>query len=101
MCGSIVRNSVIYDVDSKIVTEYIPDSYKSRNNWSGVASPDGEKIAFLSKAANDSNVKLCITSRNGGEPVEVEINSPDELKLRMEKNTTTHTEIYCTLLDWK
>lgn len=101
MCDSSNRNSLIYDAVSQIVTEYIPDTYKSRNNWSGVASPDGEKIAFLSNAINDNTVNLCITSQNGGRPVELDLKAPDELKLRLEKETKIHKEIYCTLLDWK
>lgn len=101
MCDSSNRNTLIYDAASQMATEYIPETYKSRNNWSGVASPDGEKIAFLSNTINDNTVKLCITSQNGGKPVELDLKAPDELKLRLEKETDTHKAIYCTLLDWK
>lgn len=39
-------NSVINDVTTEEITEYIPGD--SRYNWNGVLSPDGTQVAFLS-----------------------------------------------------
>lgn len=100
MCNSVQRNSVIFDTKSKKIIEYIPGANSSRNNWSGVVSPNGKKIAFLSKLSGNSDVGLYITSPKGGEPVKLEVDAPDEQKLRLEEVGTSST-IYCTLLDWK
>lgn len=95
------KTSVIYDKSAKKIIEYIPNKNKSRRNWSGVASPDGKHIAFLSKLSGKEDVELYITSPKGGEPNQLELEMPDELQLQLKNDLKTHTKIYCTLLDWK
>lgn len=89
------KNSVIYDTKTKEITQYIPG--ESRNNWSGVASPDGKKIAFLS-TANAADVDLYITSPKDGEPEKLSVETTDDWELKLERGDE---EAYCTLLDWK
>ena len=64
-------DSYIVDVATQTESAYIPGD--SRDNWSGIISPDGTRIAFLSSPrqtftrTND----IYITSVNGGDPVKV------------------------------
>lgn len=97
---SLKKNSVIYNTKTKKITKYIPG--KSRNNWSGVASPDGKQIAFLSTTMSYStrDVDLYITSPKGGEPEKLEVETTDDWKLRLEDGKDFY-EVYCTLLEWK
>ncbi len=46
---------------------------KDRDNWNAVVSPEGERIAFLSKlnSGTDHSTSLFIVSINGGEPTKV------------------------------
>lgn len=46
---------------------------KGRDNWNAVVSPEGERIAFLSKlnSGTDHSTSLFIVSINGGEPTKV------------------------------
>lgn len=56
---------------------------KSRDNWNAVVSPEGERIAFLSKlnSGTDHSTSLFIVSINGGEPTKVntsyDLGNPD------------------------
>ena len=46
---------------------------KNRKNWNAVVSPDGNKVAFLSKmtGGTDTSTSLFIVSIDGGEPTKV------------------------------
>lgn len=46
---------------------------KNRKNWNAVVSPDGDRVAFLSKmtGGTDTSTSLFIVSINGGEPTKV------------------------------
>lgn len=62
--------SFIYDLNTAEITSYIPG--KARINWSGVFSPDGGKIAFLSRPKEGSGTpEIFMISPNGGEPEKI------------------------------
>ncbi|TGX97558.1 hypothetical protein E5357_12025 [Hominisplanchenecus murintestinalis] len=46
---------------------------KNRKNWNAVVSPDGDRVAFLSKmtGGTDTSTSLFVVSINGGEPMKV------------------------------
>ena len=97
-------NSVIFDITTGEVTEFIPGT--SRYNWNGVLSPDGSSVAFLSspKQGTDSPA-LYITPLSGGDPIRVEttlsfsdshsINSPNFVQYPASGGICT------TLIDWR
>ena len=59
--------SAKYDMNSGEVIPYIPG--ESRSNWSGVCSPDGSQIAFLSMPKEgNGNPEIFIIPFEGGEP---------------------------------
>lgn len=59
--------SAKYDMNSGEVIPYIPG--ESRSNWSGVSSPDGSQIAFLSMPKEgNGNPEIFIIPFEGGEP---------------------------------
>lgn len=61
------RGSVIYDSGSHESKKYIPS--ESRSNWSGVCSPDGSQIAFMSMpSTGNGNPEIFIIPFEGGEP---------------------------------
>ena len=65
----------ILDTEEQETTSFIPG--ESRSNWSGVISPDGQSVAFLSAPASGTgNAALYITSINGGEPVKISEDIP-------------------------
>lgn len=87
--------SVIFDLGNNSETEYIPGG-NSRSNWSGVVSPDGNMVAFLSQPATENGkTKLYKMPLSGGDPVEIPLAS--EAKIQS-PNTNS---IICTLLDWR
>lgn len=57
-----------YDERTALVPEV-----KDRSNWNAVVSPDGDRVAFLSKltGGTDTSTSLFIVSLNGGEPIKV------------------------------
>lgn len=60
-----------YNVDTKEAISYIPGD--SRNNWSGVCSPDKSQIAFLSAPQQgNGGPDIFIIPFDGGEPVKLE-----------------------------
>lgn len=65
----------IFDVVTQESSSFIPG--ESRSNWSGVISPDGRSIAFLSAPTSGTgNAALYVTSVDGGEPVKILDNIP-------------------------
>ncbi|MCM1046465.1 MAG: hypothetical protein NC417_13245 [Candidatus Gastranaerophilales bacterium] len=60
----------IFDTATQELTSFIPG--ESRSNWSGVISPDGETVAFLSAPANATgSASLYTVPLTGGEPVKL------------------------------
>lgn len=60
----------IFDMATQESSSFIPG--ESRSNWSGVISPDGRSIAFLSAPTSETgNAALYVTSVDGGEPVKI------------------------------
>lgn len=87
--------SVIFNLEDNSETEYIPGG-NSRSNWSGVISPDGNMVAFLSQpATGNGNTKLYKMPLSGGDPVNVPLASETKIQ---SPNTNS---IICTLLDWR
>ena len=92
-------NSTIIDLSTGEETYYIPG--KSRWNWGGVLSPDGNSIAFVSRARTDAmfcEVGLYTVPFSGGDPQKVEL--PSDV-LSIGSNYSDNTSHYCTLLDWR
>ena len=85
---------------------YIPDS--ERLNWSGVLSPDNNRVAFLSLPENsiEAGAELYITSIHEGDPISVPI-IPCENSLLDASNLTYFDLFYSEaqyelyLLDWR
>lgn len=62
--------SCIVNTETQEVFEYIPGT--TRKNWSGVVSPDGTEIAFLSEPATGTeSPSIYTTSVDGGDPVRI------------------------------
>lgn len=49
---------------------FVPN-VKGRENWNAVVSPEGDRVAFLSKLTYGTDTSLFIASLNGGEPIKV------------------------------
>ncbi len=65
--------SAKYDMNSGEIIPYIPG--ESRSNWSGVCSPDGSQIAFLSMPKEgNGNPEIFIIPFEGGEPEKLDCN---------------------------
>ena len=92
--------SVIVDTETEEAVEYVPGS--SRHSWSGVMSPDGTQIAFMSAPINgDEPSDLFVTSIDGGDPVRV----PNSLPASANDDGFPQTEVgglgtCVTLIDW-
>ena len=92
---STPTRSVIFNLSDNSETEYIPGG-NSRSNWSGVISPDGNMVAFLSyPATGNGNTKLYKMPLSGGDPIEIPLAS--EAKIQSPDTNS----IICTVIDWK
>lgn len=69
---------------------------KNRKNWNAVVSPDGNKVAFLSKmtGGTDTSTSLFIVSIDGGEPTKV--NTSYDLS-----NNPSNFNNLVALFDWR
>lgn len=98
--------STIVNTDNNECSPYIPDS--ERLNWSGVLSPDNNRVAFLSLPKNsiEAGAELYITSIHEGDPISVPI-IPCENSLLDASNLTYFDLFYSEaqyelyLLDWR
>lgn len=62
-----------YNIASGEVINFIPG--ESRSNWSGVCSPDGSQVAFLSMpSTGNGNPEIFIIPSEGGEPEKLNCN---------------------------
>lgn len=92
-------DSFIVDTAAQNVTEYIPGN--SRNNWNGILSPDGTKIAFMSaprgiySPAYFPETDIYIIPIEGGDPVKVTGHSFSLGREAYAEHTKT-----CVLIDW-
>lgn len=96
------RNSVLYDMESEEITEYIPES--SRTNWNGVLSPDGTQIAFMSEPSGTSNTDIYTVPLSGGEPSKVPTTLPLSFKVDEDWVLSVSQPNYpncLMLIDWK
>lgn len=88
----ILNDSVIVNTQTQEVIKYIPDTNTERYNWSGVASPDGSKIAFLSMTTRGTDAPyIYVVPREGGEPV----------KISCDINFDRTSAAMCGILEWK
>ena len=70
--GASCPNSVIVDIGSEEIKQYLPDS--ERYNWSGIMNPGGDTIAFLStKHGGNEAVELYTVPLVGGEPEKISV----------------------------
>lgn len=76
--GDMIYKYVLGDDER---TALVPE-IKDRRNWNAVVSPDGDKVAFLSKLTGGTDTSLFIVSINGGEPIKVntsyDLSNPDD-----------------------
>ena len=74
----------------------IPD-VKGRKNWSAVVSPDGKKVAFLSRltSGTDTTASLYIVSSDGGDPkkINTQYSFPSDFSVKAKYSVG--------LLDWE
>ncbi|GFI50309.1 hypothetical protein IMSAGC020_01515 [Lachnospiraceae bacterium] len=84
-------NSVIVQTGTDETTEYIPES--ERNNWSGVLSPDGDTVAFLSISGqyDGTSPEIYTVPLTGGEPSKVLVSSTSDLLFDF--TTVSHKDI--------
>ncbi len=83
--------SVMANIETEEITEYLPSS--ERYNWSGVLSPEGETIAFLSVSQQSNGiVEVYTVPTSGGEPTQVELEPNEELLL--DTTTLTNDDLY-------
>lgn len=88
----------IFDVETHELSSFIPG--ESRTNWSGVASPDGESVAFISAPTSGAKTAaLYITSVDGGEPVKILDISSSQGVLKMPAFGASGTAYF--LLEWR
>lgn len=73
----------------------VPD-IKGRTNWSAVVSPDGKKVAFLSRltSGTDTTASLYIVSSDGGEPTKI------ETQYAFPSDYSVYVKYTVGLLDW-
>lgn len=88
-------DSLIVDTAAQTETAYIPGD--SRNNWNGVCSPDGTRIAFLSepRKGTGTHTDIYIIPTGGGDPVRVEGHSYD-----LEGASVENRLGKCNLIGW-
>lgn len=107
--------SFIMNPETGEMTEYIPEA--DRCNWSGVLSPDGDMVAFLSEPETGGVVELYKMSMNAKTPtaislqensaiiVDISTLGTGSLALRPSGYgimfQTMHEEGYCHLLEWR
>ncbi len=99
--GGTFTESVIVDATTEEATSYVPGD--ARNSWSGILSPDGTQVAFLSALRNvhDTPTDLYITTLDGSEPRKVEVDLPDSLKdVGLVKTKLTGMGTYVFIVDW-
>lgn len=84
-------NSVIVQAGTDETTEYIPES--ERNNWSGVLSPDGDTVAFLSISGryDGTSPEIYTVPLTGGEPSKVLVSPTSDLLFDF--TTVSHKDI--------
>lgn len=100
--NSNTNSCVLIDTESQTMSEFIPG--ETRNNWSVVASPDGQQVAFISrpKSGQLNSVELytmrlddCTTNHV------LDINSPEEAHLPTIRGEYDGVDIFCAVLDWR
>lgn len=83
--------SIQANIETGETTEYLPES--ERYNWSGVLSPSGDTIAFLSVSQQSSGiVELYTVPFTGGEPTKIELEANEDLLL--DTTTLTNDDLY-------
>ena len=100
--NSNTNSCVLIDTESQTMSEFIPG--ETRNNWSVVASPDGQQVAFISrpKSGQLNSVELytmrlddCTTNHV------LDINSPEEAHLPTIRGEYDGVDIFCATIDWR
>lgn len=109
--GGMYYDSVIVNSDNGGQTSYIPES--NRYNWSGVLSPDGNTIAFLSVPNDGGNLGLYSMPITGGEPTNITLIQNEETVIDIASLTKSDiyehygleressTDFCCYLIGWK
>ena len=100
--NSNTNSCVLIDTESQTMSDFIPG--ETRNNWSVVASPDGQQVAFISrpKSGQLNSVELytmrlddCTTNHV------LDINSPEEAHLPTIRGEYDGVDIFCATIDWR
>ncbi len=90
------------NTETKQLSSFIPET--SRCNWSGVISPDGATVAFLSMSSSTSgDAEIFTVPLAGGDPIKVNLSSSLQSTygdISMERQHGSQAEVYCYLLDW-
>ncbi len=100
--NSNTNSCVLIDTESQTMSEFIPG--ETRNNWSVVASPDGQQVAFISrpKSGQLNSVELYTMRLDDCSTNHVlDINSPEEAHLPTIRGEYDGVDILCAVLDWK
>lgn len=105
--GLMCPSSFIANLETGETEQYIPES--ERYNWSGVLSPDGSTVAFLSIPSNGGgNVELYTVPLEGGEPTNVSVVANGDVFVNITALPNSDLaitpglgDVYCFLLDWR
>lgn len=108
--------SYIIDPATGETTYYIPEA--DRNNWSGILSPDGDTVAFLSTSKAQRTVQLYTMSMSERNPTAVTLKSSDnttDIATIKSRSSMSHPsscgmkpifhgaddDVSCCLLEWR
>lgn len=100
--NSNANSCVLIDIESQMMSEFIPG--ETRNNWSVVASPDGQQVAFISrpKSGQLNSVELYTMRLDDCSTNHVlDINSPEEAHLPTIRGEYDGVDIFCATIDWR
>lgn len=100
-------SSFILNLETDETQQYIPES--ERYTWSGVLSPDGNTVAFLSIPSNGGgNVELYTVPLGGGEPTGVSVVASEDTLIDITTLSNSDLaltpgtgDMYYYLIDWR
>ncbi len=89
----------IATISTQTLEEYLPGE-DTNSNWSAVASPDGSKVAFISRRVDGKDVNFYITSISGENPTKLE---PDFVPVFSPSTEIllTYGGACCYILEWR
>lgn len=101
--GSKKNPCVIVDIAAQTMSEFLPG--ETRRNWSVVASPDGQQIAFMSRSesgpSNSAELYVMSLDDMSHNRQLLTINSPSDARTMSIYGELTDVDTLCVVLDWR